>query len=80
MDRSSAAGLIGAAVVTARSFQPNLLTRRTVDQAVITGPAEAIERIRACARDLASAGHITDLQLIGSEAQHIEAEVQVAAE
>jgi valyl-tRNA synthetase len=54
--------------------------RAVVDQAVITGPAEAIERIRACARDLASAGHITDLQLIGSEAQHIEAEVQVAAE
>jgi len=41
MDRSSAAGLIGAAVVTARSFQPNLLTRRTVDQAVITGVTSA---------------------------------------
>lgn len=37
MDRSSGAGLIGAAVVAARSFQPNLLTRRTRDQAIITG-------------------------------------------
>ena len=37
MDRSSSAGLIGAAVFAARSFQPNLLTRRTVDQAIITG-------------------------------------------
>ena len=37
MDRSSSAGLIGAAVLAARSFQPNLLTRRTVDQAIITG-------------------------------------------
>jgi len=41
MDRSSAAGLIGAAVVTARTFQPNLLTRRTVDQAIITGVTSA---------------------------------------
>jgi len=41
MDRSSAAGLIGAAALAARTFQPNLLTRRTVDQAIITGVTSA---------------------------------------
>jgi uncharacterized membrane protein len=41
MDRSSAAGLIGAAAFAARSFMPNLLTRRTADQAVITGITSA---------------------------------------
>ena len=37
MDRSSSAGLIGAAYAIARSFQPNLLTRGSRDQAIITG-------------------------------------------
>lgn len=41
MDRSSGAGLIGAAVVVARSFQPNLLTRQTRDQAIISGATSA---------------------------------------
>lgn len=41
MDHSASTGLIGAAVIAARSFQPNLLTRRTTDQAIITGATSA---------------------------------------
>jgi len=41
MDHSAGAGLIGAAFAIARSFQPNLLTRGSTDQAVITGVTAA---------------------------------------
>ena len=41
MDHAAGTGLIGAALVAARSFQPNLLTRRTTDQAAITGVTSA---------------------------------------
>jgi len=42
MDRSASAGIIGAAVAIGRSFQPNLLTRGSTDQAIITGASSAI--------------------------------------
>jgi len=42
MDRSASAGIIGAAVAIGRSFQPNLLTRGSTDQAIITGTSSAI--------------------------------------
>ncbi len=41
MDHGAGTGLIGAAFATARSFQPNLLTRRSTDQAIITGATAA---------------------------------------
>lgn len=41
MDHGSATGLFGAAYAIARSFQPNLLTRRSTDQAIITGTSAA---------------------------------------
>ena len=41
MDQSAGTGLIGAALIAARSFQPNLLTRRSTDQAIITGVTSA---------------------------------------
>lgn len=42
MDRSASAGIIGAAFAIGRSFQPNLLTRGTTDQAIITGTASGV--------------------------------------
>lgn len=42
MDRSAGAGLIGAAISIGRSFQPNLLTRGSTDQAIITGTSSGI--------------------------------------
>ena len=42
MDRSASAGLIGAAMAIGRSFQPNLLTRGSTDQAIITGTSSGI--------------------------------------
>ncbi len=42
MDRSASAGVIGAAFAIGRSFQPNLLTRGSTDQAIITGASSAI--------------------------------------
>ena len=42
MDRSASAGIMGAAVAIGRSFQPNLLTRGSTDQAIITGASSAI--------------------------------------
>ncbi len=42
MDRSASAGIIGAALAIGRSFQPNLLTRGSTDQAIITGASSAI--------------------------------------
>ncbi len=42
MDRSASAGIIGAAFAIGRSFQPNLLTRGSTDQAIITGASSAI--------------------------------------
>ena len=41
MDHGAGTGLIGAAFATARSFQPNLLTRRSTDQAIISGATAA---------------------------------------
>lgn len=41
LDHSARAGLLLGAVMGGRSYQPNLLTRNTVDQAVITGVATA---------------------------------------
>lgn len=41
MDHPARTGLIGAAFSVGRSFQPNLLTRNTVDQAIITGASSA---------------------------------------
>ena len=41
MDHPARAGLIGAAVAVGRSFQPNLLTRGSVDQAIISGATSA---------------------------------------
>ena len=42
MDRSASAGIVGAAMAIGRSFQPNLLTRGSTDQAIITGASSAI--------------------------------------
>ncbi len=42
MDRSASAGIIGAAFAIGRSFQPNLLTRGSTDQAIITGTSSGI--------------------------------------
>ena len=42
MDRSAGAGIIGAAIAIGRSFQPNLLTRGSTDQAIITGTSSGI--------------------------------------
>jgi uncharacterized membrane protein len=42
MDRSASAGIIGAAIAIGRSFQPNLLTRGSTDQAIITGASSVI--------------------------------------
>jgi len=41
MDHGAGTGLIGAAFTAAHSYQPNLLTRRTLDQAIITGATAA---------------------------------------
>lgn len=41
MDHSAGTGLIGAAFAVARSYQPNLLTRASRDQAIITGVTSA---------------------------------------
>jgi len=41
MDHPARTGLIGAGIVLGRSFQPNLLTRGTTDQAVISGVSSA---------------------------------------
>lgn len=41
MDHASSTGLIGAAFAAARSYQPNLLTRASRDQAIITGVTSA---------------------------------------
>ena len=41
MDYGSGAGLLGAAYTIARTFQPNLLTRASTDQAIITGVSSA---------------------------------------
>jgi len=41
MDHAAGAGLIGAAFAAARSYQPNLLTRASRDQAIITGVTSA---------------------------------------
>lgn len=41
MDHPARTGLIGAAFAIGRSFQPNLLTRGSVDQAIITGATSA---------------------------------------
>ena len=41
MDHSASAGLVGAAFAAARSYQPNLLTRASRDQAIITGVTSA---------------------------------------
>jgi len=41
MDHPARTGLIGAAFSVGRSFQPNLLTRNTVDQSIITGASSA---------------------------------------
>lgn len=42
MDHPARTGLIGAGIVLGRSFQPNLLTRGTTDQAVISGASTAL--------------------------------------
>ena len=42
MDRSASAGIIGAAFAIGRSFQPNLLTRGSTDQAIITGTSSGV--------------------------------------
>lgn len=41
MDHAASTGLIGAAFAAARSYQPNLLTRASRDQAIITGVTSA---------------------------------------
>ena len=41
MDHPARTGLIGAGIVLGRSFQPNLLTRGTTDQAIISGVSSA---------------------------------------
>lgn len=41
LDRSARAGLLLAAAAVGRSYQPNLLTRATSDQAIITGVSAA---------------------------------------
>ena len=41
MDHASGTGLVGAAFAVARSYQPNLLTRASRDQAIITGVSSA---------------------------------------
>lgn len=41
MDHAASSGLIGAAFAVARSYQPNLLTRASRDQAIITGVTSA---------------------------------------
>ena len=41
MDHGSSTGLIGAAIALGHSFQPNLLTRGTRDQAIISGATTA---------------------------------------
>ena len=41
MDHAAGTGLIGAAFAVARSYQPNLLTRASRDQAIITGVTSA---------------------------------------
>lgn len=41
MDHASGTGLVGAAFAVARSYQPNLLTRASRDQAIITGVTSA---------------------------------------
>lgn len=41
MDHGSSTGLIGAAIALGQSFQPNLLTRGTRDQAIISGTTTA---------------------------------------
>lgn len=41
MDHPARTGLIGAAAAVGRSFQPNLLTRGTLHQAIITGATSA---------------------------------------
>lgn len=42
MDHPARTGLIGAGIALGRSFQPNLLTRGTTDQAVISGVTTAM--------------------------------------
>ncbi|MFM1916973.1 MAG: hypothetical protein RJB01_488 [Actinomycetota bacterium] len=42
MDHPARTGLIGAAIALGRSFQPNLLTRGTTDQAIISGATTAM--------------------------------------
>lgn len=42
MDHPARTGLIGAALALGRSFQPNLLTRGTTDQAIISGATTAL--------------------------------------
>jgi uncharacterized membrane protein len=42
MDHPARTGLIGAGIALGRSFQPNLLTRGTTDQAVISGVTTAL--------------------------------------
>lgn len=42
MDHPARTGLIGAALALGRSFQPNLLTRGTTDQAIISGATTAM--------------------------------------
>jgi uncharacterized membrane protein len=41
LDHSSRAGVLLAAVALGRSYQPNLLTRNTMDQAIVTGISAA---------------------------------------
>ena len=41
MDHSARAGLFGSAFAVGRSYQPNLLTRGSVDQAIVTGTTAA---------------------------------------
>ena len=41
MDHPARTGLIGAGLVLGRTFQPNLLTRGSTDQAVISGASAA---------------------------------------
>ncbi len=41
MDYSARAGLFGSAFAVGRSYQPNLLTRGSVDQAIVTGTTAA---------------------------------------
>jgi uncharacterized membrane protein len=50
MDHSAGVGVIGAAFAIARSYQPNLLTRASRDQAIITGVTSV------CAYGVFSAG------------------------